>query len=70
MTQNNVWYTVEDPRDLPCWKVNTKLWAIYNKLRAERGLIQLSNSDHISEQEVVQTIDLVLLKEGQPEYGI
>ena len=58
--QSNIWYTVDEPRDLPCQKVNPKLWEIFIKMRKQRGLKSLNDNSNITEQEVVQTIDLVL----------
>jgi hypothetical protein len=63
MLQNNIWYTAEDPRDLPCWKVNPKLWEVFNNLRQQNNLQKLNENDCFTEAYVVQTIDLFLLKE-------
>jgi hypothetical protein len=60
----NIWYTVDEPRDIPCWQCNPNLWFIFNKLREQRGLSQLSNLDYFTEQYVVQTIDLEFSKEN------
>jgi hypothetical protein len=60
MTQINIWYTADEPRNLPCWKVNPKLWEIFLKLRQQYDLPTLSNKDYFTEDYVVQTIDLEL----------
>jgi hypothetical protein len=65
MLQNNIWYIVEDPRDLPCWKVNPKLWGVFNNLRQQNDLQKLDEHDCFTESYVVQSIDLILLKEQE-----
>jgi hypothetical protein len=67
MTQINIWYTVDEPLNLPCYQVNPKLWIFFNNLRKKQGLATLSNKDYFTEQYVVQTIDLAFNTENQLE---
>lgn len=56
---DNSWYTVDTPRDRPCWEVNPRLWEHFSRLMADRGATVTRNPIY-TEQCVVQAIDLSL----------
>ena len=61
MINNEIWYTIDIPRDKPCYQVNPELWQAYNQLRQARGLEIKMSKDFVTEQDVVIEIDLELM---------
>ena len=51
---SKIWYTVEIPRDKPCWEVNPRLWAHFCGLH---GVAKSLENELYTEQYVVQAMD-------------
>ena len=52
------WYTIEEPRNQPCWEVNPKLWESFTKAMLENHGFVPERNILYTEQYVVQRMDV------------
>jgi len=54
---NRFWYTIDQPRDRPCWEINPPLWEAFKLWSAaKRGFIPDRKAIY-TEQYIVQFLD-------------
>lgn len=57
------WYTIEEPRNQPCWEVNPLLWEQFSKaMLGMHGAVPQRDLLY-TEQYVVQRMDMETVKE-------
>lgn len=52
------WYTIENPRDQPCWEVNPRLWDSFSNTMLENHGSLPERNILYTEQYVVQRMDM------------
>ena len=54
---NKFWYTIGQPRNLPCWEVNPKLWKAFKHWMIKTQNIEPLCNSLYTEQYIVQFLD-------------
>lgn len=52
------WYTVDLPRNKPCWEVNPNLWDCFSLAMQQRYGVDPVRSEIYTEEYVVQRMDM------------
>lgn len=58
------WYTIDNPRDRPCWEVNPKLWDHFCDAIEHLYGMRPQRNQLYTEQYVVQRMDMETVNEG------
>lgn len=57
------WYTINCPRNRPCWEINPVLWNCFCQAMIEKYGVAPSQNQLYTEQYVVQRMDMEAAKE-------
>lgn len=58
MKESAFWYTIGQPRNLPCWDVNPPLWKAFKLWMKSNQNIEPTRNSIYTEQYIVQLLDM------------